>query len=261
LRASGVRWDAIALSYVDLGAAWLAGLLDGLGGLATVPRHDEMRPYVDLSGDDWDGYLATLKRSDRKEIRRRERRIVEAGGSYRLITGPAEAESGLATMFRLHDARWSERGGSTLAGAEARQQLARFATAAAAHGWLRLWLLEIQGDPAAAELAWSIGGRQVHYQAGFEPKYAGLGVGSCVFAHALREGMSAGVREADFGMGDAPYKRRFARGERTASLMIALPRWHPLRPALAVAVRGRRALVSRLSPLRGTGLSAPASPA
>ncbi len=248
LRAAGVRWDAFALYYVDAGAPWLSGLLDGLGEVATMRRGEAVRPYVNLSAGDWAGYLSALKRDDRKETRRRERRALEAGASYRLLEDPAEAEEGMAVLFRLHDMRWSDRGGSSLASEESRRVLSGFAAAAAARGWLRLWLLELEGEPAAAELAWRIGDRQRHYQSGFDPERGQLGVGLVLFAHALEDSMADGVREADLGRGESDYKRRYAQGARAAALLVAVRRRHPLRPAVAAALWGRRTLASRLSP-------------
>jgi CelD/BcsL family acetyltransferase involved in cellulose biosynthesis len=255
LRAAGVRWDAFALYYVDRSAPWLAGLLEGLGGPATMRRGEAVRPFVDLSGGDWARYLATLKRTDRKETRRLERRALEAGASYRLLEDPAQVEEGMAVLFRLHDMRWSQRGGSSLASDESRRVLSGFAAAAAERGWVRLWLLEIEGDPVAAELAWRIGGRQRHYQAGFDPARGRLGVGIVLFAHALEDAMGAGVGEADLGWGESDYKRRYAQQARIAARLVALPRRHPLRPALAAALRGRRELASRLSPERRAQVS------
>jgi CelD/BcsL family acetyltransferase involved in cellulose biosynthesis len=255
LRAAGLRWDALALYYVDDGAPWLAGLLDGLGGMATMRRSEAVRPYIDLSGGDWEHYLSTLKRTDRKETRRRERRVLEAGAAYRLLDDPAEAAEGMAVLFRLHDMRWSEKGGSSLAAQEPRTLLTRFATDAAARGWLRLWLLEMEGEPVAAELAWRLGTRQCHYQGGFDPARQGLGVGLVLFAHALEEAVADGVAEADLGWGESDYKRRYGQGARTVPLMVAMRRRHPLRPAVAAALRGRRELAARLTPEHRARLS------
>ena len=255
LRASGVGWDALALYYVNPGAPWLDALLDGLGGMATMRRSEAVRPYIDLAGVDWAGYLATLKRSDRKETRRRERRALEAGASYRLLDDPAQAEEGMAVLFRLHDMRWTDRGGSSLAAQEPRTLLTRFAADAAANGWLRLWLLEMDGEPVAAELAWRIGGRQLHFQGGFDPARGQLGVGLVLFAHALEDAAEAGVAEADLGWGESDYKRRYGHAARTVPLLVAMRRRHPLRPVVAAALRGRRELSARLSPERRAQLS------
>jgi CelD/BcsL family acetyltransferase involved in cellulose biosynthesis len=250
LRAAGVRWDAIALFYVDEGADWLAGFLDGLGDPAVLRRGEVVRPWVDLSGGDWQAYLATLKRADRKETRRREKRALEAGAGYRLLEDEDDAGDGMRTLMHLHDLRWNDRGGSSLADPKAREILARFASAAAARGWLRLWMLEMDGDRVAAELAWRIGHRQLHYQGGFDPQRAQLGVGLVLFAHALEDAMGAGVVEADLGMGESDYKRRYAQHERRAALLLAVPRRHPMRPLLAAWLWARRTLSQRLSPER-----------
>jgi CelD/BcsL family acetyltransferase involved in cellulose biosynthesis len=250
LRAAGVRWDAIALFYVDEGADWLAGFLDGLGDPAVLRRSEVVRPCVDLSHGDWETYLATLKRTDRKETRRRERRVLDTGAAYRLVDDEAEAAGGMQTLMHLHDLRWSDRGGSSLGDPGSREILARFATAAAARGWLRLWLLEMDGDRVAAELAWRIGGRQLHYQGGFDPERAQLGVGLVLFAHALEDAVGDGVVEADLGEGESDYKRRYSHRAQAASLLVAVPRRHPMRPPLAAWLWARRTLSQRLSPER-----------
>ena len=248
LRASGLRWDTITLAYVDPGAAWLRGFTAGLGGVSVLTRSTVVRPYVDLSSGDWTAFLAGLKRTDRKETRRRERRALEAGAVYRLAEDPAGAGDAMAELFRLHDLRWSERGDSSVASAEIRGFLVDFAAAAAARGWLRLWFIDIDGRPVAAELAWRVGDRQLHYQGGFDPEHAALGLGLVTFAHALEDAIGAGVVEADLGMGESDYKRRFARDERVAARLVVVRRLHPARPALAAGFWARRRLVALLSP-------------
>lgn len=247
LRASGLRWDTIALAYVDPGADWLRGFTAGLGGVAVLTRSTVVRPYVDLSAGDWTAFLAGLKRTDRKETRRRERRALEAGAVYRVVEQEADAEAGMAELFRLHDLRWSDRGDSSVASDRIRTFLVDFAVAAARRGWLRLWFIDIDGRPVAAELAWRVGDRQLHYQGGFDPEHAALGLGLVAFSHALEDAIGAGVVEADLGMGESDYKRRFARDERVAARLVVVGRVHPARPALAAGFWARRRLVAALS--------------
>ncbi len=250
LRASGLRWDTITLSYVDAGADWLRGFTAGLGGVAVLTRSTVVRPYVDLSAGDWTAFLAGLKRTDRKETRRRERRALEAGAVYRVVEDPQDVEAGMRELFRLHDLRWSDRGDSSVASAAIRSFLAAFAADAARRGWLRLWFIDIDGQPVAGELAWRIGGRQLHYQGGFDPQHAALGLGLVAFCHALEDAIGAGVVEADLGMGESDYKRRFARDERIASRLVIVRGRHPARPVLAAGFWARGRLVALLSPRR-----------
>lgn len=250
LRASGLRWDTITLAYVDPGADWLRGFTTGLGGVAVLTRSTVVRPFVDLSAGDWTAFLGGLKRTDRKETRRRERRALEAGAVYRVVEEPADAEAAMAELFRLHDLRWSDRGDSSVASPEIRGFLVQFAVAAARRGWLRLWFIDIEGRPVAAELAWRVGDRQLHYQGGFDPEHAALGLGLVAFSHALEDAIGAGVVEADLGMGESDYKRRFARDERVAARLVVVGRRHPARPALAAGFWARARLVALLSPQR-----------
>jgi CelD/BcsL family acetyltransferase involved in cellulose biosynthesis len=253
LAEAGALWSALALCYVDEDALWLAGLLDGLGGLRPMRRGRVVRPYVDLAAGDWTEYLAGLKRGDRKETRRRERRVLDAGGRFTGVARPEEVGEGIEALFRLHDLRWAEE--SSLTAPSSRALLRAFAVAAAERGWTRLWFLEMGGERVAAELAWRIGGRQLHYQGGFDPAQAALGVGMVLFAHGLQDGIEAGVREADLGMGESLYKKRYAQHQRTAALLIVMRRWHPLRPGVAAALWGRRTLSERLSPERRARVS------
>jgi len=80
-------------------------------------------------------------------------------------------------------------------------------------------------------------------------------VGLVLFAHALKDAMACGVAEADLGWGESDYKRRYAQDARIVSLLVAVPRRHPVRPALAAAFWARRALVSRVSLERRARLS------
>jgi CelD/BcsL family acetyltransferase involved in cellulose biosynthesis len=244
LAASPLRPDPLMLWYVDAEAPWLRGLSDGLGAVAVHRRGTLTRPWVDLSCGDWTEFLAGLKRTDRKETRRRERRALEAGAEYRLVEGPDEALAGMQELFRLHDLRWSEPGASSVATPEIRDLLSDFAAGAARHGWLRLWLVEMEGRPVAAELAWRIGARQLHFQGGWDPEHASLGLGLVAFGHALEEAIADGVAEADLGIGESDYKRRFARDERVVSQLAIVRRRHPARAAIAAAFGARRALAS-----------------
>jgi CelD/BcsL family acetyltransferase involved in cellulose biosynthesis len=250
LRASGVRWDTITLAYVDLEAPWLRSFTAGLGAVTTLVRSSVVRPYIDLTVGSWEGFLAALKRTDRKETRRRERRAIEAGATYRLVEAPEDVDAGMRELFRLHDLRWSGDEASSVASAPIRRFLVEFALAAARRGWLRLWLIEIEGRPRAAELAWCIGARQLHYQGGFDPENAALGLGLVGFSHALEVAIGAGVTEADLGMGESDYKRRFARHQRIASRVVVVRRRHPMRPVLAAGFWARRRLKSALSERR-----------
>ena len=69
-------------------------------------------------------------------------------------------ERDVGILFAVHDSRWSERqGDSSLNKPVARRLLLEFANASYAAGWLRLFVLEVDGAPVAAWYGWRVGVR------------------------------------------------------------------------------------------------------
>ena len=178
----------------------------GLLGATRVGR--ESSPVLDIDGRDFDGWLASRSRNFREQVRRRERRLAESGLRYRLCEEPDAVEQGLDTLLALHAARWGDR---DLAFLPRFLPFHRdFARLAAERGWLRLWILEVDGRPAAAWEGFRYAGADWYYQAGRDPARERQAVGFVLLAHTVRDAMAAGMRTYCLGRGDEEYKRRFA---------------------------------------------------
>ena len=135
-----------------------------------------------------------------------------------------EVSNDLDTLFDLHDARWHERpGASSFAGLRARNLHRAFAAKAHERGWLRLYLLEVDGAAAAAWYGWRVGDRFSYYQAGFEPAWSRYSVGFLLLAETVREAIAEGAAEYDLLVGDEAFKARFATGERLGSTVLIAP--------------------------------------
>ena len=125
----------------------------------------------------------------------------------------ARLEEDLNTLFALHSARWSE-GNSSFGGT--RETFHRdFAACALERGWLRLWFLELDGQPVAAWHGFRFGGVESYYQAGRDPAWDDASVGFVLLAHSIRAALTDGVTEYRFLRGDDEYKSRFANRDRT----------------------------------------------
>jgi CelD/BcsL family acetyltransferase involved in cellulose biosynthesis len=147
----------------------------------------------------------------------------------------------LDTFFRLQDARWRGRGGSSSASEQVRAFHHDFASRALANGWLRLWFLELAGEPAAAWYGWRLGDRYAFYLSGFDPRYAKLRVGLVLLAHTVRSAIAEGAGEYDLLLGDEPYKGRFANSQRTVQSVLIT------RPGAATALAAAETAIWRLS--------------
>jgi CelD/BcsL family acetyltransferase involved in cellulose biosynthesis len=193
----------------DLSGAW-----PGLYG-RVLSRNAS--PVLRFSTRDWDDYLATRSAKFRSLVRYTQRRLErEHEVRYRLATATS-LNADLETLFQLHEARWGGRSGF----GKLRAFHHEFAAAAMPHGWLRLWLLELDGRPVAAWYGFRFAGAESYYQGGRDPALTQLSVGLALVAHSIRAAQADGLREYRFLRGDEPYKSRFANddpGVRTLAL-------------------------------------------
>jgi CelD/BcsL family acetyltransferase involved in cellulose biosynthesis len=214
------------LGRVDAEAGWWRELARAWPGrMAAVPQPKDALPYAALKGFDWQAYLATRSGQFRNQVKRKMRSL-ERDHEVRLRRSETveEVSSDLDTLFELHEARWEERtGDSSIAGSRVRDLHRGFAAAAHERGWLRLYLLEVDGAPAAAWYGWHVGDRFSYYQAGFEPAWSRYSVGFLLLAETVREAIAEGAAEYDLLVGDEAFKARFATGERLGSSVLLAP--------------------------------------
>lgn len=171
----------------------------------------EGSPVLRLGGLDWDRYLASRSKNFRDQVRGRERKLAKAHElAYRLCDDPARLDDDLTTLFRLHRARWDE--STTFGSREAFHH--DFAARALERGWLRFWIMELDGEPAAAWYGFRFGSAECYYQAGRRPELERQSVGFVLMAHTIREAISSGASEYRLLRGGEEYKYRFAAADR-----------------------------------------------
>lgn len=186
--------------------------LAGIGGAATAggyacQRDEEAHaPAVDLP-DTWEGYLGSLSKKDRHELRRKLRRLDSAGGdvALRVVTEPDEALTMLDSLFHLmrisshHKEEFLDRPGM--------QDFFRDMTATMAQeGMLRFYFLTFDGEAVASVLNFDLGKRLYMYNSGYDPQYSHYAVGLMSKALLLRDAVENGRTCVDFLRGDESYK-------------------------------------------------------
>jgi CelD/BcsL family acetyltransferase involved in cellulose biosynthesis len=235
---------SLLLENVDAEGGWCRALAEASPApLAAVERNEVTLPLVELAGTSWDEYLAGRSRQLRSQLGRKLRSLRrEHDVRFRRTRRSSEVPSDLATLFRLHDARWAERSGSSaLADLAIRAFHLEFASAAIERGWLRLSVMEVDDVPIAALYGWLIGGRWSYYQAGFDPAWSRHSPGFLLLAETIREAIEEGASEYDMLLGDEVFKRRFATSSRTVRTILLAPRGHQAHISAAAGVRLRRA--------------------
>jgi CelD/BcsL family acetyltransferase involved in cellulose biosynthesis len=173
-------------------------------------------PYIDLRGLTWDRYLATLGPNVRKNISR-YLRILPSNFEMRVACARAvsEVDDALDTLIDLHRKRWAPTGLSEAFQTPAVIAFHRdFARLAAAKGWLRILVLWLNGQPAAALYGLRYGPTFYFYQSGFDPAFSKHSVGVATMGLAIKTAIEEGALEYDFLHGDEEYKFHWASANR-----------------------------------------------
>jgi CelD/BcsL family acetyltransferase involved in cellulose biosynthesis len=173
-------------------------------------------PFIDLAGHTWSSYLATLGSAHRQNFQRRLRNATNRLDlRFEQARSEEERRTALACLVSLHQRRWQGRGGSDglhtpalLAFHEEVSQLAL------ERGWLRLFVLWLEGRPAAALYGFRYGRAFYFYQSGFDPTYAKSSVGLIAMGLAIQHALDDGAAEYDLLHGDETYKFHWARTTR-----------------------------------------------
>ncbi len=104
---------------------------------------------------------------------------------------------------------------SPLVGPERRTFLRQLSDLLSHSGWLKISQLEIDGHPVAWNYGFRFGGSWFWYLPTFQMEYEHVSPGSCLLRLMVEEGArDASLRWLDLGLGDEPYKERFANNTR-----------------------------------------------
>ncbi len=134
-------------------------------------------------------------------------------------------------LFRLHTARWNERGsGGVLAGDALQTFHRRAARNLLEHG--RLLLDGLRRDGELVGVIYGLLGHQRVwlYISGFDPAFAKLSPGGVMVAHVLERAVAEGYSELDFLRGNEPYKYTWGARDRKTFSITARRRVAPNMP-------------------------------
>ena len=243
----------------DDAMGWFAALAEGAG---LVGRDGVLRaaPVIEAAHGSYATFLSGRSAKLRQGLGRKLRGLERTGTVVLRRTGSAaELPGDLDRLFALHDLRWDERGGSSLAGERARGFQRTLAAAALERGWLRLWFLEVDATPRAAVYGWRLGHRTSFYLSGLDAARARHSEGLLLLAHTIREALDEGATEYDLLLGDQGYKLRLATGDRPVQTKLATAPVSSARLLVAADALARRA-AARLPETTRARLHASAGP-
>jgi CelD/BcsL family acetyltransferase involved in cellulose biosynthesis len=211
-------------------------------GYRIVPALGNRSPYLVLPAT-FDELLMTGSRNLRSQVARRGRQLEREGRlELRTETGGDRLDRDLAAFFEVEASGWKARRGTAIRDSGATEDVyRRFAHNAAARGWLRLHLLELDGRLVAGDLGCAIGGIGFLVKTGFDEDLARLSPGLVLRARVLAASIDEGLRGYDFLGPDDAYKLRWTstvrprvtlRAFRGPAAVPATVWWRGMRPAL-----------------------------
>lgn len=239
------RPPTIRFQQDDAGPDW-AGLLTrswpGPGAWSQVTESVGV-PRVALGDGGFDAWFASKSSSFRREMRRKRKRLDEAGASFR-FSSEDSFERDVAEFLRLHRVRLAGQGGTSLAADSVEQMLVTAGRELLPQDRLRLLMMEIDGKAIGAQLVLVAGSEATAWNSGFDEEYARLSPSMQCILHVLEDAAEKGQRSLCLGPGDQDYKARFAdSGSHLVScLMVPKGRGYArTRGRIAAAATGRAA--------------------
>jgi len=187
---------------------------------ASLPGHYRWQPlpalrspYLNTAGT-WDEFWAATSQRFKKTVRNVRNRLGKAGAvsieEHRVV---APDSSVFADLLAVSERSWKAPHELAIATMPEMPEFFRGLTArASARGWLRLWLMRLDGRPVASEFQLEADGRVHALRADFDASLpVDLSPGTHLTAEIVRAlfGRET-VYEYDMGPGDNEYKSRWA---------------------------------------------------
>jgi len=165
---------------------------------------EEVSVEMDLPAT-WEEYLKILSTKQRHEVKRKLRRLSEAGEiNYRLIDDISIAPDFMDQFFKMFTESRADKAEFLTEQREAffRTIMAKMSEA----GLLKLGILELDGREMASIICFDYNNSIYLYNSGYDPEYNYLSVGLLSKVFCIQKSIEAGRRRFDFLKGAEPYK-------------------------------------------------------
>ena len=259
------NWQAVAIDEAAERVVWraltrlapslrLQGLVEGddrtavaraelaAAGYRVVTTAGSRSPFLPLPPT-YEDLLASVSRGLRSQVNRKRRALEKVGPvRLRVVRGGPGLQNALEEALRLEGSGWKSQAGTAILTDPALERLYRsFAVRAAEQGWLRLCLLEVDGQAVAADYGCAFGGIGYMFKTGYDVARSRSSPGLVLTAEMLRTAIEEGLSAYDFLGGPDPYKMRWTstvrprvglRAYRGVSTLPEALYWQHGRPAL-----------------------------
>jgi len=217
LRDHEGSWDTVELTKLPTGSATV-GFLEKAGGRGQTVfdvTADGTNPQVSLSVT-WPDYYATrsrrLKKGNNLVANRLKKKFDDIDMHW--IRAQSADEQGISevleTVIGLSSRSWKRDTGNSLDRSRPNAFIRKLTAHAMAEGWLSIWLLELDGRPAAMEYQLAFRGDVHALRADFDDEFSSLSPGTFLNWRLLEQLFEEDQKCYHMGPGDNAYKQRWA---------------------------------------------------
>jgi CelD/BcsL family acetyltransferase involved in cellulose biosynthesis len=155
----------------------------------------------------WEQYLRGLSQKQRHEIKRKLRRLEEAGNiTYQIFEDSDLVQNSIPVFIEL--LRKSRKEKAMFMTPQMESFFRSLAKAMAQAGLLKLGILELNASPVAALIYFDYNNTVYLYNSGYDPNYKGLSVGVVSKVLCIKDSIERGRGRFDFLKGAEEYKHR-----------------------------------------------------
>ena len=153
----------------------------------------------------WDEYLAALTAKQRHEVRRKLRRLSEAGRvNYHFVEDRATVSDVMDSFLKMFTESRQDK--AAFLTDQRESFFRRLADTMAEAGLLRLGVLELDNQPTAMIMCFDYNDCMYLYNSGYDPEYNDLSAGLMSKVLAIQDSIQKGRKRFDFLKGAESYK-------------------------------------------------------
>jgi CelD/BcsL family acetyltransferase involved in cellulose biosynthesis len=155
----------------------------------------------------WDDYLLMLTGKQRHEVRRKLRRLEEAGSiRYRVVEDVHDVRQEIETFFELFKSSREDK--EVFMTDEMASFFRSMTEAMAAEKMVRMYFLDVNEKPTASVICFDYNSRAYLYNNGFDVNFSTLSVGLLCKVFSIKDSIKNGKQKYDFLKGSETYKYR-----------------------------------------------------
>lgn len=208
------RWHAAVLNKIPDSSSTISictqFLQDNKGDF--LLRKSQNSPYIPMNSD-WKTFLKTTSAKFRKQLRNKINKLYKAGEvKFDLCRDVGSNSEHLIDALSVSSRSWKHEEGTSMTSTHQREKFFELlSNVASKNGWLRIWLLKLNGKSIAMEYHLEYEGKTHAMRGDFDESYTFLSPGSALEAHIIEQCFKNGVLEYDFCGLPYGYKMRWTR--------------------------------------------------